>query len=124
LRPAVIFASHDRLWLRDAGLAATPIAAGEGPPEYRAPEQDRPILVAPGPATDVYQLAAIVYHLATGSLPGLDPAPPGLLRPDLSSAWEEPLLAALSSEPDQRPDMMELVHSLVEVLQAGGTTTC
>lgn len=124
LRPAVLFASRDRLWLRDAGLAATPIAAGEGPPEYRAPEQDRPILVAPGPATDVYQLAAIVYHLTTGTLPGLDPAPPGLLRPDLSPAWEQPLLAALSSEPEQRPDMRELVHSLVEALRAGGTTTC
>ncbi|MBB3096364.1 hypothetical protein FHR83_004034 [Actinoplanes campanulatus] len=124
LRPEALIASRDRLWLRDAGLAATPAVAGEGPAEYRAPEQDRPILTPPGPASDVYQLAAIVYHLATGEPPGGDPPPPGLLRPELAPELEEPLLRALADEMDQRPALGEFVQALGATLRRGGTVRC
>ncbi|MFC4065209.1 hypothetical protein ACFO0C_09710, partial [Actinoplanes subglobosus] len=51
LRPEVMLASRDRMWLRDAGLATTAVEAGEGPAGYRAPEQRR----APaGGATDLH----------------------------------------------------------------------
>ncbi|MEV6344050.1 hypothetical protein [Actinoplanes sp. NPDC051851] len=112
LRPEVLIASRDRLWLRDAGLAATPPVAGEGVREYRAPEQERPLLSQPGPPADVYQLAAIVYHLATGEPAGSDPLRPTLLRPEFVPALEEPVLAALASDPRRRPSLREFLASL------------
>jgi hypothetical protein len=105
----VLIASRDHLWLRDAGLAATPPAAGEGPAAYRAPEQDR---AHAGPATDVHQLAAIVYHLVTGEAPGVDPLPVARLRPEWAAALDEPLMAALHPVPGQRPDLRDLTHVL------------
>jgi hypothetical protein len=109
LRPEVLIASRDRLWLRDAGLAATPPAAGEGPAAYRAPEQERAHAT---PATDVHQLAAIVYHLVTGEAPGTDPLPVARLRPEWATALDPPLLAALRSEPRRRPELRDLTHAL------------
>jgi hypothetical protein len=108
LRPEVMIASRDRMWLRDAGLAATAFEAGEGPAGYRAPEQRR---AAAGAATDVYQLAAIVYHLVTGEVPGADPLPVARLRPE----WHRldgPLAAALDPEPRSRPSLGELIRGL------------
>lgn len=78
----------------------------------------------PGSATDVYQLAAIVYHLATGQPPGLEPLPPALLRPDLAPELEEPLLAALEKDPKSRPGMQEFVRLLGVPLRSGGTVRC
>lgn len=124
LRPEALIASRDRLWLRDAGLAAAPAVPGEGPAAYRAPEQDRPALTPPGPTTDVYQLAAILYHLATGELPGGDPPPPGLLRPELAPELEEPLLRALSNEMSRRPALWDFVRAVGETLRRGGTVRC
>jgi hypothetical protein len=71
LRPEVLIASRDRLWLRDAGLAATPPAAGEGPAAYRAPEPER---AHAGPAEwaaalDEPLMAAL--HPDAGQRPGL-----------------------------------------------------
>jgi hypothetical protein len=109
LRPEVLIASRDRLWLRDAGLAATAPAAGEGPAAYRAPEQE---LARAGPATDVHQLAAIVYHLVTGEAPGADPLPVARLRPEWAAALDEPLMAALHPVPARRPDLRDLTHAL------------
>ena len=124
LRPEVLIASGHLLRLRDVGLAATPPAVGEGPPEYRAPEQERPLLSPPGPATDVFQLAAVVYHLATGQTAGGRPVPPSLLRPELTKALDAPLLAGLAPEPVARPPLDRLVESLGGVLRGGGTVTC
>jgi hypothetical protein len=120
LRPEVLFASHGGLLLRDAGLAATAATAGEGPASYRAPEQDRPLLMPPGPATDVFQLAAILYHVATGQLAGMNPPPPSLLRPGLAAKIDDPLLLALAVEPARRPPLREFVDDL----SLGGTVSC
>ncbi|MEU8662034.1 hypothetical protein [Actinoplanes philippinensis] len=70
LRPEVLFASRDRMWLRDAGLAAAPPEAGEGVDAYRAPEQRR---AAAGPATGVHQVAgpAIGVHQVAGPAIGV-----------------------------------------------------
>ncbi|MEU4157729.1 hypothetical protein [Actinoplanes sp. NPDC026670] len=108
LRPEVLLASRDRMWLRDAGLAATPPEAGEGTDAYRAPEQQR---AAGGAATDVYQLAAIVYHLVTGEAPGPDPLPVARLRPEWDRL-DEPLAAALHPDPRRRAALGELIRGL------------
>ena len=97
---------------------------GEGPPEYRAPEQERPIRHPPGPATDVYQIAAIVYHLATGQTVGRRPVPPSFLRPELTAALDAPVLAGLAPEPAARPALERLLGSLSGVLRNGGTIAC
>ena len=120
LRPEVLFASPGRLLLRDAGLAATAATAGEGPASYRAPEQERPLLMPPGPATDVFQLAAILYNVATGQLAGMNPPPPSLLRPGLAASIDDPLLRALAVEPTRRPPLSEFVAGL----SRGGTVSC
>lgn len=106
------------LALRDLGLATFAPAPGEGPPGYRAPEQDRPLLCPPGPPTDVYQLAAVVYHALTGNLAGAEPVPPSLLRPSLSSAVDEALLPALHVESDRRPPVRELCGTLGRLVGA------
>lgn len=121
LRPEVLLASRDRLWLRDAGLAATAVAAGEGPAHYRAPEQDRPLLMPPGPATDVFQIAAILFHLATGHPAGTNPPPPSLLRPELTPELDAPLLGALADDPARRPALAPLIEQLSSALARGST---
>jgi hypothetical protein len=92
--------------LRDLGLAGFRPVAGEGPDTYRAPEQyrdpdgDR----RPGPATDVYQLAALIYHTVTGRRPGPAPNPP--VRAALAgfpAAADDVIGAALAAEPRLRP---------------------
>jgi hypothetical protein len=115
---ALLVDTAGRLRLRDAGLAAVSPAVGEGRIPYRAPEQDRPILQPPGPATDVYSLAAIVYHLATGQPPGTNPPPPSLLRPDLNPDLDAPLLDCLAIEPGRRPRL----NDLERMLRTAGTS--
>ena len=119
LRPEVLIGEGRRLGLRDVGLAATAPTVGEGPAEYRAPEQERPIGHPPGPATDVYQIAAVVYHLATGQTAGSRPVPPSFLRPELAPAIDAPLLAGLAAEPAARPTLDRLLESLGGVLRHG-----
>ncbi|BEL02019.1 hypothetical protein Q0Z83_002100 [Actinoplanes sichuanensis] len=108
LRPEVLLASRDRMWLRDAGLAATRPEAGEGTDAYRAPEQMR---AGGAAASDVYQLAAIVYHLVTGEAPGADPLPVARLRPDWGRL-DEPLAAALHPDPERRSTIDDLIRGL------------
>lgn len=102
---------------RDLGLAGFRPHAGEGPTGYRAPEQYRdPTAGAPWPgtATDVYQVAALVYHTLTGRRPG--PAPNAPLRTWLRGvppAADDVLAAALAADPARRPgDVAPLVDAL------------
>src|SRR5579883_2424695 len=57
-----------RALLQDLGLAAWKAIPDEGPSEYRAPEQSSLSrrLARPGPATDIYQLGAILYRIISG----------------------------------------------------------
>lgn len=101
--------------LIDVGLAALPgrtpyQAEGEGTPGYRAPEQTaaRDPLTLPGPPSDVYGLAAILYHLLTSTsppvpLPTRCPPPPSQINPSVPQALDELLLAALAYSPKERP---------------------
>jgi serine/threonine protein kinase len=79
LTPDVILLLHNnQTVLRDVGRAAYHFEIGEGPPLYRAPEQVGRLLHVPGPATDIYQLGRLLYHILTGnplSLPDRVEAP-------------------------------------------------
>lgn len=64
-----------------------------------------------GPFTDIYALAATLYHLATGEQPpaatdramGVDLKPPRALNPKLSVPFDRALLHGLAMAIDQRP---------------------
>jgi len=110
LTPAgLIRLDDDTLMLRDLGLAGRDYEPGEGPPGYQAPEQRRRTLARPGPHTDVFQLAALAYHLLTGQLPSaVNPLPLRHYRPDLPESVGGAVDAALSPDPSTRPGMGRL----------------
>lgn len=85
LTPAsLIRLDNDTLVLRDLGLGGRGYLPGEGPPGYQAPEQRWRSHDRPGPRTDVFQLAAVAYHLLTGQLPAASsPLPLRHYRRDL-----------------------------------------
>jgi hypothetical protein len=115
---SILAADDDRLMLRDAGLAARPYEPGEGSADYQAPEQ-RDARPHPGPPTDVYQLAAVAYHLIAGHPP--HPRLPLPLRTqarDVPGRLSDGLTAALATDPRQRPD----IRSLAEVFRATRTS--
>jgi protein kinase-like protein len=109
----IVMLDDGRFVLRDLGLAARAPRSGEGPADYQAPEQRRRGRHGPGPASDVYQLAALVYHLVTGRPPRTtDPLPIARSAPDLLLDTARVLDAALTSEPEQRPDLGALGAAL------------
>lgn len=103
LHPGAIFVDGDRCFLRDAGLAEVPPAVGEGEAMYRAPEQSRAPVTA-GAETDVYQLAAVVYHTLTGHPPTPAGSPPiRTALPGFPEQADRILLGALDADPARRP---------------------
>jgi len=104
---SIIVAGNGQFALRDLGLAAVAFRPGEGPAGYQAPEQAfGSRLPGPGQATDVYQLAAVTYHLVTGRIPGRN-APPARY-PGLPDSVTDIISAALASSPADRPGMRDL----------------
>ncbi|BCJ75261.1 hypothetical protein CS0771_48050 [Catellatospora sp. IY07-71] len=97
--------------LRDlghAGLAALPPAA-DG---YPAPEQRASAYGRPGPASDVYQVAALLHHTCAGAAPGGGPV---VLSPHAPAGLAELLAAALDPEPRRRPDLRTFAGRLRRV---------
>jgi hypothetical protein len=109
--------------LRDLGLAGFRPTPGEGPAGYRAPEQYRACGRTgrhPGPATDVYQLAALIYHTLTGRRAG--PAPNPAVRtalPAFPAAADAVIAAALAADPRSRPSG---VAALADALRTARTS--
>jgi hypothetical protein len=64
-----------------------------------------------GPATDVRDLAALLYEAVTGVRPGTPPIPPGMLRPD-AAELDDVLLPALDPDPRARPPLARLARRL------------
>lgn len=116
-----------RAVLRDIGLAALPPTAGEGPSASRAPEQAHPLGrgAVPGPRTDVYQIANILYHTMTGHPPtGASSPPVRATNPDVPQRLDELLRMALDADPLRRPrDIGRFVAALRDgrrALSGGG----
>jgi len=110
LAPAgIIRLDNDMLVLRDLGLAGCPALPGEGPLGYQAPEQLRRTWDRPGPPTDVYQVAALAYHLLGGQRPATNnPLPLRQYRGDLPEQVGKTVDAALNADPSARPRSAEL----------------
>jgi hypothetical protein len=99
----------------DAGL--TREGSVLGTPAYMAPEQARGDLEAVGPHSDQYSLGVVLYELLTGKRPfrgplarlrrrvadpGLEPAPPQELNPEVPPALGAVCLKALAKAPGRR----------------------
>jgi hypothetical protein len=113
LHPGALFVDRgERCYVRDVGLACLPMSAGEGEALYRAPEQMRAVR-ADGASTDVYQIAAIMYHTLTAHPPAARGCPPVRATvPDFPEALDNTLMRALGSDPAGRPDVRELAQAL------------
>jgi hypothetical protein len=90
--------------LRDLGLAWWPRLRDEGG-DYRASEQSSIARGQLGPATDIYQLAALMWHTFTGIRPGTGPAfQLGTLLPGFPAQLDSLLAQALDPDPARRPE--------------------
>jgi eukaryotic-like serine/threonine-protein kinase len=123
---------HPRVKLLDWGIAKIISAdvkhtiEGQlvGTPQYLAPEQARGAAVSA--QTDVYSLGVMAYELFLEQLPfeaetsaeimamhlRATPPPPSELWPDMPPGLENLLLAMLAKDPDARPTMLTVAHTL------------
>ncbi|MEU6388307.1 hypothetical protein [Streptomyces sp. NPDC046939] len=107
LRPTAIVLHRPRAALRDLGLAAVPPRPGENPGPFQAPEQRYGSGARPGPATDVYQLGALLHRALTGR--AATPDPPPHRGPDfVPDGLVHVVAAALRGDPRARPRMRTL----------------
>jgi hypothetical protein len=105
---AIIVASDSQFALRDVGLAAVGFRPGEALGDYQAPEQAYGARrLTAGPATDVYQLAAIAHHLISGRVPVASGRVPPLRHHGLPEPVGTVITASLASEPGDRPSPQE-----------------
>jgi hypothetical protein len=99
--------------LRDLGLATQYPEPGEGPAAYQASEQRRRSYRRPGPSTDVYQLAAVAYHLLVGRPPDARlPLPVRGQVPQVPERIGSAVDAALAQAPNGRPHIRSLGATL------------
>ena len=107
-----------------------------GTPHYISPEQARG--QALDGRTDLYALGVTMYRAATGQLPFRaddwyelarlhveePPAPPRVIRPELSRAFEKIVLTCLAKDREQRyPTATELAEDLEGILSGKRSTT-
>jgi hypothetical protein len=114
LHPDALFLDRDqRCFLRDVGLAAMPAPPDEGQVVYLAPEQARAFSTV-DPRTDVYQLAAILYHTLTGHAPSPGASPPvKAVVPGFPEALDEMLLRSMERDIDRRPANVRVVRDAI-----------
>ncbi|MEZ4462976.1 MAG: protein kinase [bacterium] len=115
--------------LTQADGRVTRVGSVIGTPYYMSPEQAMGLQDLVGPASDVYGLGAILYHVLTGRPPFAgtqvnevlakvrrgNPTPPSQVSPDVPPALDRAVLQALSMDPGQRPAS---AMALADTLQA------
>jgi hypothetical protein len=110
---AIVVEHGRRAFLRDVGLAGLtpwPPSSGEQG-TYRAPEQLRLPFVSDA-RSDVFGLAALVYHTVTAHPPAPDTTPPARVSVGwLPASLDDVLQRALSADPDRRPTISELARA-------------
>lgn len=98
-----------------------------GTPQYLSPEQARGATVTP--QTDVYSLGVMAYELFLEQLPfeaetsaeimamhlRCIPPPPSEMWPDIPACLENLLLAMLAKDPEARPTVLTVAHSLEQI---------
>ncbi|MEV6228067.1 SEFIR domain-containing protein [Saccharopolyspora shandongensis] len=110
---AIVRIDEEHLALRDVGAACRPDLPGAGDPAYQAPEQTIRRRGKLGPWTDVFQLAAVAYHLLSGRRPEVGASLPiQALCPGVPDRQATAIDAALSTVPDQRPVVADLAAAL------------
>ncbi|MFI6556196.1 phosphorylase family protein [Streptomyces griseus] len=112
LRPTAVVMHRPRMVLRDFGLATVPPRRGENAGPYQAPEQRHGSRIRPGPATDVYQLGALLHRALTGRIP--DPGLPAYRGSDsVPDSLVHAVASALREDPATRPGAGELRLDLI-----------
>lgn len=104
-----------RARLRDLGLAAITPSIDDRLAAQRTPESARPPYGA-GARTDVYQLAALIYHTLTCHPSGPMCPPIRASMPGFPADLDDMVLCCLSSDPVQRPSS---IHMLRAALRRG-----
>lgn len=122
-RPVLVDFGIARL-VDEAGKQLTRPATAIGTAAYMSPEQARGMEV--GPASDVYSLACVAYHLILGRPPFLadssiavahaqafdTPVPLGELSPDIPPALDTLITRMLAKDAAARPTAREVAHEL------------
>jgi serine/threonine-protein kinase len=109
----------------EVGAALTATGRIAGTSQYLAPE--RAIGEPGGPASDVYSLGCVGYHLVTGAPPfrgdvaaaiafqhvHSDPVPPRELCPQITDELDDLLLQMLAKDPARRPSARQVAESAI-----------
>ncbi len=121
----------------DASLSMASLAGPIGTPSYMAPEQVTGHRPSIGPATDVYGLGALLYHMLTGrpvfsaasvaetleQVRHQDPVPPRRLNPSIPRDLETICLKCLKKAPARRYPTAEALADDLHLYQEGSPIT-